>query len=182
MAHPHRALSHWYSVTWDANREGRVRAIHPCTQGKLTVVLQDQFKHPGVGCRGFHSSERTNSMLPNTPITGILLQDRTWQVQVEILEGSCAVWLCWTWDLRCSLPSSWSLQDRAQGHEPQLIPELILHLVCGKGTWGRYVPGQETTEHRSKIEDAAASGKGFHLLLVLFPLFGNTGLYLTQML
>lgn len=81
--------------------------------------------------------ERTNSTLPNTPITGILLQDRTWQVQVEILEGSCAVWLCWMWEPQCSLPSSWSLQDRAWGHSPRLVPQLILHPAMWQGHVGQ---------------------------------------------
>lgn len=55
---PTQSTEHWSSVTWDANREDRVRAIHPCVQGNLTVVLQDQIKHPRVSCCGFHSSER----------------------------------------------------------------------------------------------------------------------------
>lgn len=51
---------HWATDTMllgmPAEKAGR--AIHPCAQGNLTVVSQDQFKHPRVSCCGFHSSER----------------------------------------------------------------------------------------------------------------------------
>lgn len=67
----------------------------------------------------------------------------TWQVQVEILEGSCAVWLCWMWDPQHSLvaarqglgtltsarPSAHPAPRMWQGHLRQVCTRVGIHVA-----------------------------------------------------
>lgn len=176
LSHTQGALSHWLCYLGCQQRRQSEQSVHPCAQGNLTVALQDRFKHSRVGCCGSHSSERTNSILPNTPITGVLLQDRTWQVQVEILEGSCAVWLCW---MCCPAAAHCKTGLRNTNLCSSLSSSCTSHVA-------RDLRQVHTTagNHVAFIKNRRCScfGQSFYLLLVFFPFFGNTGPYLTQML